>query len=85
MPIQIEIEPSKILAVLGIVGVLSAGVGGYFVLKADVDNLNSIVSTEGVRAFAELQTTVKAQAATIKELKDMDKVLHQRITRDCKD
>ena len=69
MPIvSLNVSPSKVAAILGILVTLSAGIGGYYVLRSDVEELKQIVDIEGVRAFAFMQSDVKQHKLDMQEL-----------------
>jgi hypothetical protein len=81
MPIlSIGVSLQKLSVIISIVLMLSAGIGGYYVLRADVEKLKQVVSTEGVIQFATMQADINHFKEQIEELKEADKVLHRRIT-----
>jgi hypothetical protein len=78
--LSIGVSLQKLSVIISIVLMLSAGIGGYYVLRADVEKLKQVVSTEGVIQFATMQADINHFKEQIEELKEADKVLHRRIT-----
>jgi len=49
----------KIVSIVTLAVMLAGAIGGYFVLRSDVENLKATVSTDAIREFAILQIKVK--------------------------